>query len=315
MQRTPKGSDNWDNLRFFLAVARTGGLAGASRELGVNQSTVSRRIAALEQELGARLFDRQARGYALTAVGEQALPLAESVEDEMLSFSRTVMGADSELRGVVRVTTLDEVFTRIAPDIAAFRERYPGIDLELNTDLRTYSLTRREADVAIRPGMRPTEDEIVGRKLVGLPVAAYAAPVYLEGRKRPRRLTDLPRHTVIGFGSGHRMHGEFDELLGDAVHVSLRTNSMNGQMIAARAGLGVAVLPRFIGDHEPGLERLFAVSLAQTADLWLLIHADLRQTARVRAFVEFMSEAIQSKRELYEGRPRARRSGTRERGE
>ena len=104
------------------------------------------------------------------------------------------------------------------------------------------------------------------------------------------------------------------ERLGDAVHVSLRTNSMNGQMIAARAGLDVAVLPRFIGDHEPGLERLFALSLAQTAELWLLIHADLRQTARVRAFVEFMSEAIQSKRELYEGRPRARRSGMSERG-
>jgi DNA-binding transcriptional LysR family regulator len=292
--------EDWDDLRFFLAVAREGGLSPASRELGVNQSTVSRRITQMEESLAARLFDRQARGYALTAVGEEMLALASVIEDDVLVLSRAVAGADRELRGTVRVTTVDELFECIAPHLKIFRERYPGIDLEVNSEPRMYSLSRREADVAIRPGGKPTEDDIVGRRLVQLPMAAYASSGYLTGCKRPRRAADLAKHPLIGFSGGRLGASDIREFV-DGGRVAIRTNSMSGQAIAAKAGLGVALLPRFIGDPEPRLVRLFKLPSDGAAYLWLLIHSDLRQTARVRAFVDFMTEAIVTDRKLYEG--------------
>lgn len=292
--------ENWDDLRFFLAVARHGGLSAASRELGVNQSTVSRRIAQLEEGLDARLFDRHARGYSLTAVGEDMLALVTRVEDDVLAVDRTVQGADRELRGLVRVTSVDEVLEAIAPHLRSFRERFPGIDLEVTSELRTYSLARREADVAIRPGESPTEPEVVGRKLVTLPLGAYATSEYLAGKKRPRRIADLASHDMIAFATGRGAEELMRGFVGDA-RVVIRTNSMSAQAIVARAGMGVALLPLFMGEHDPALERLFVVRSQSVYYLWLLIHADLRQTARVRAFVDFMTERIKEDRARYEG--------------
>lgn len=297
--------ENWDDLRFFLAVAREQGLSGAARALRVNQSTVSRRITQLEARLDARLFERHARGYRLTAVGEALLSIATKVEDDMLAVDRTVQGADRALRGTVRITTVDEVLEAIAPHLRSFREEYPGIDLEVSSALRVFSLSRHEADVAIRPGPPPTEPDVVGRKLVALPVAVYAAPEYLEARGRPRRPADLARHDAISFtaGLGHGVFGR--DTLGDA-RVVFRANSMSGQAIAARAGLGVASLPRFIGDPDPRLERLFSRRSDVVYHLWLLIHADLRQTARVRAFVDFLTQAVNEDCARFEGTRRGR---------
>jgi len=292
--------ENWDDLRYFLAVARSGGLSAASRQLGVNQSTVFRRIGQLEDSLNARLFDRQPRGYALTSVGEEMLAAASRVEDDVLSLDRTVQGADRDLRGTVRITTVEEVLTRIALHLKRFCDEYPGIDLEVSTEQRVASLARREADVAIRPSGQPQEPEVVGRQLVALPTAAYASRDYLTGRKRPRRVADLEKHRLIGFHTGRAGGRLLDSIAADT-RVVYRADSMTGQAIAARAGLGVAVLPRFVGDPDSGLERLFAVSLPETFHLWLLVHADLRQTARVRALIDFMSEAIIEERQVFEG--------------
>lgn len=294
--------EHWDDLRHFLAVARHGSLAAASRELGVNQSTVFRRIGQLETSLNARLFDRQARGYSLTAIGEEMLQLISKVEDDILAVNRTVASADREPRGTVHITTLDEVLERIAPDLQRFRERYPGIYLDVNTELRIFSLSRREADVAIRPGGPPTEPDIIGRKLVGLRMAAYVSPDYLKERESPQRMSELAGHHLIGFGESRRDAQTFGDIPEDA-QIVYRANSMNGQAIAARAGIGVAMLPTFVGDPDPHLRRLFLMqSAAQIVDthLWILIHADLRQTARVRAFVDFITEAVRAKRSLYE---------------
>ena len=164
----------------------------------------------------------------------------------------------------------------------------------------SYSLSRREADIAIRPGLEPTEPDVIGRKLVALPVAAYAAPSYLKGRKRPRRARDLQDHELINFAPTHRAADLLDRIAGGG-RVAYRSNTMMGQAIAARVGLGVALLPRFVGDPDGRLERLFVVKTDFVRHLWLLIHADLRQTARVRAFVDFISEAIAGERALYEG--------------
>jgi DNA-binding transcriptional LysR family regulator len=275
-------------------------LAAASRELGVNQSTVYRRIGQLEANLDARLFDRQPRGYSLTAVGEDMLAHALRIEDDVLALDRNVLGADRELRGTVRITTVDEVLERVAPHFKCFCDRYPAIDLEVNSEQRLFSLSNREADVAIRPGRPPTEPDIVGRKLVALQTAAYASPKYLSERKLPRRTSDLGKHCLISLNKGHWLEQMLRDLVGEA-RVVYRANSMNGQAIAARAGLGIAFLPTFMGDPDAGLERLFVVPLIEDDYLWLLIHADLRQTARVRAFVDFVTEAILDERALYEG--------------
>jgi DNA-binding transcriptional LysR family regulator len=274
--------------------------------LGVNQSTVFRRIGQLEASLEARLFDRQPRGYALSAVGEEMLARAIRVEDDILALGRAVSGADQEMRGTIRIATIDEVLEPISPALAVFSARHPGIEFDLNTEQRIFSLTRREADVAIRPGLAPTEPDIVGRSLVELPIAAYAAPDYLRRAGRPEGIGDLAGHRLVDFPRGHVAAGQWT--LGiEEVDVVFRANSMPGQAIAARSSVGIAFLPRFVGDPDPGLDRLFGVSADPQFHLWLLIHADLRQTARVRAFVDFMTESIQASRDLWEGRTSASR--------
>lgn len=297
--------DNWDDIRYFLAVGREGTLAGASRVLGVNQSTVLRRIAQLEDSLKTRLFNRQPRGYKLTAVGEDTLTFAVRIEDDMLALSRAVVGADQELRGTIRITTVDEILERLAPHLKCFHDRFPKILLNVDTDVRLFSLSRREADVAIRPGRRPTEPEIIGRELASLAMAAYASPTYLSERKRPRRAADLGKHSIIDFTEAHSAIASSQWLRRVAPNASTvyRANTMVGQQIAATAGLGIAVLPRFMGDSNPNLERLFSMrSENNEHGVWLLFHADLRQTARVRAFIDFITEAIVAEKRLFEGK-------------
>lgn len=274
---------------MFLAVARTGGLAPAARSLGVNQSTVFRRMAQLEERLGTRLFDREPRGYALTSAGELMHAHALRLEDDVLALERALVGADQEPSGTVVITTVDEVLEAIAPYIRRFSASHPAIELHFDTALRVFSLSRREADVAIRPGTKPTEPDVVGRRLVDLSMAAYASAEYLEGRKRVRRIADLAKHDIIRFVEGPKrgLHPAID-----GANTACRTTSMNAQTIAARAGLGVAILPTFIGEHDPSLERLVRVPTPDDYALWVLIHADLRQTARVRAFVDELTAAI-----------------------
>jgi len=290
---------SWDDFRFFLSVARQGGLSPAARELGVNQSTVSRRISQLERRLDARLFDRQARGYALTATGERMLAQAIRVEDEVLALERAVLGADHGLAGTIRITTVMEVLERIAPHLNVFRGRYPGITLELNTDQRVHSLGRREADVAIRPGFAPTEPEVVGRKIVTLANAVYASSAYLAEHGRPTTIADLAGHNLITFPDDRwrRIDGA---LALPEMRIVVEANTMTAQAIAARAGMGVALLPTMVGDCDPQLERLMDLPDSNT-HLWLLIHADLRQTARVRALVDFLTDAIRADSATFDG--------------
>lgn len=292
--------ENWDDLRFFLAVARNGGLSGAARALGVNQSTVFRRIGQLEAYFSARLFDRQARGYELTAVGEEMLIQAAKVEDDINTLDRSVLGADLEVRGTVRITTVSEVLERLAPHFKSFRNRYPGIKLEVNTEQRLLNLSHREADVAIRPGHQPTEPSVIGRKLVSLQTCAYASLSYLEGRERPNHASQLKQHDLIAFNNNHWL-GELLSEHVDEARVVYRADGMMGQAIAARSGLGIAFLPTFIGQADEKLQNLFALPPIENDHLWLLIHSDLRQTARVRAFVDFITEAIIGERAIYEG--------------
>lgn len=288
---------NWDDLRVFLAVARAGSLSGAARTLGVNHSTVFRRIGAFETGLGVRLFERLPSGYLLTPAGEELHEGALRVEEEIASLSRKVTGQDLRLSGTVRVTTVDMLAFGLLPrHLAGFRDAYPGIDLELVVGNATLSLGRREADVALRVGNAPPET-LVGRRVGRLAFAVYGSADYRARRLEP----DLALHDWIGFDAEHEaLVRRFAHFL-PGVRPALRTNSVAAALAAAGAGLGLAALPCGLADLEPDLVRVAPLPDDFTLDLWLLTHEDLRQTARIRAFLDFLAEALAREAPLLEG--------------
>lgn len=296
-------SGDWNALRSFLAIARTGSLQGAARALGVNHSTVFRRLNALETRLGVRLFDRSPRGYALTVAGEHMLASAERVEDEILGLERRLLGGDVRLAGTLRVTTTDTlVHGLLGPHLRAFRAAYPEIELELITGNAMFDLSKREADVALRPSRHPG-DAMVGRKLAAIAVALYGARAYLADRGRPASAAELAGHALIT-GDASLAHLPATRWLGSHASAGapvLRCNSWLSQFAAARAGLGLATLPCFLGDGAPELVRVLPPDPALAGELWLVTHPDLRRTARVRAFMETLARGIRRERALLEG--------------
>lgn len=286
--------DDWNDLRLFLAVARAGTLSGAAREIGVNHSTVFRRIGAFEETLGVRLFDRLPNGYALTAAGEAMQTSALRVEAEIAALDRRVTGQDLRLSGVVRITTVDMLAQGLLPrHLLAFRRAYPGIEIELTLGNATLNLTRREADVALRVGNQPPES-LVGRRVGRLAFAVYGAEA--DGATEP-----LAEKPWIGFDAEHApLVRAFAGFL-PGVRPAFRVNSVAAAIAAARAGIGLATLPCGIADLDPGLTRVAPLPESFTLDLWLLTHEDLRRTARIRAFLDFMAEALAQEAPLLEG--------------
>lgn len=289
--------ESWDNLRIFLAVARAGSLSGAARTLGVNHSTVFRRIGAFEEALGVRLFERQPGGYLLTPAGEELRDGALRVEEEIASLSRKVTGQDLRLSGTVRVTTIDMLAFGLLPrHLAGFRDAYPGIEVELVVGNVALNLSRREADVALRVGNAPAET-LVGRRVGRLAFAVYGSAGYRDRRPEP----DLALHDWIGFDSEHEaLVRRMARFLAE-VKPTLRTNSVAAALSAAKAGLGLAPLPCGLADLEADLVRVAPLPDEFTLDLWLLTHEDLRQTARIRAFLDFLAEALAKEAPLLEG--------------
>lgn len=298
---------HWDDLRFFLAVARSGSLSGAARALRVNHSTVLRRIKGLEERVGARLFERLPEGYALTPAGEDTLTAAADIETSMLALDRRLSGRDLEPAGTVRITTTNTLAMGfLLPALGELRTAYPSIRLELATDNAFFDLARRQADVALRPDDRPPE-HLVGRRLASLAWAVYAARSYLDTRPAPATAADLAGHVLIG-GDDSLAHLPATRWLhrtGGEGPVALRTNDVLTQLHGARAGLGVAVLPCFLGDPAAELVRVLGPLPELASGLWLLTHPDLRRNARVRAVMEYLSKVVAERRELLAGRTRA----------
>lgn len=295
---------SWDELRLALAVARGGGLASAAGHLGVNPSTVFRRLNALEAELGVRLFDRQPGGWHATAAGQRLLDGAERMEAEALALDRELSGRDERLSGSLRVTSSETLAFSILPAVlAAFRAAHPGIGVELLIDNRLLSLSRREADVALRPA-RPREGDLFGRRLAEVAWTLYAAPAYLERHGRPASIDELPNHALIGWDeSASQVRAAAwlaERVPGEAM--ALRTSSLLAQLQAAKAGMGLAVLPCYLGDSDPQLVRLFGPIAELARELWIVTHADLKGTARVRAFLALAGEVIVRRSALIEGR-------------
>ncbi|WP_366554135.1 LysR family transcriptional regulator [Aquibaculum sediminis] len=291
-------AENWDDLRVFLAVARAGSLSGAARILGVNHSTVFRRVGAFEDALGVRLFERVPGGYLLTPAGEEMRESALRVEAEVAAIGRKVRGQDLRLSGSLRITTIDMLALWLLPrHLTRFRTDYPGIEVEVSVSNAALNLTKREADVALRIGNSPPE-ALVGRRVGRLVFAVYGAREYRL--RRPDG--ELEAHDWIGFDSEHSaLARRFAEFLPD-VQPAYRVNSVAAAMGAAMAGMGLAPLPCGIADREAKLERICDLPPSFSLDLWLLTHEDLRRTARIRAFLDFMAEALAGEAELLEGR-------------
>jgi DNA-binding transcriptional LysR family regulator len=294
--------DDWNDLRLVLAIARAGSLTGAAGALRVNHSTAFRRLGTLEERLGVRLFERLPGGsYLPTAAGERAAAAAERVETETAALGRDIAGQDVRLTGRLRVTASETLaFRLLTAAIGRFREAHPGITVELAIDNRVLSLSRREADIALRV-MRPSEGDLYGRKLSDIAWTAYARRDLAERQALgPEALGGLP---VIGWEDGVRGINAADWLgrqVPDA-QVVYRTNSVVNQLVAARAGLGAAVLPCYLGDPEPDLVRLLDPVSELARELWIVTHTDLRRTARVRAFFEIVGDALQADRRLLTG--------------
>ena len=293
-------STDWDGLRVFLAVARARSLRGAARALGVNHATVTRRLKALETDLGTRLFDRTPDGLSASQAGEDLLSSAERIEDELFKVERRVVGRDTDPSGPVKVSMPFAILRGfLAPEIAAFSRQYPGIDLEIELTDSFSDLARREADVSIRMAHEVT-DNVVGRRLVRYSKAIYAAPELLNSLD-PHGVHGDPRVAWIGWGEGTGLSWIRDTPFANLpLRHRLSTHAL--QIEAAKAGLGLTMLPCFLGDPEPGLRRVPGSEPFPDRSIWLLLHSDLRDSARVRAFVDFMVSAIGGHRDLLEGR-------------
>jgi DNA-binding transcriptional LysR family regulator len=299
--------EDWNELKLVRAVACAGGLVAAAGALGIDHSTAFRRLRAIEKRLGQQLFERTAGGaYRPTPMGKRAAAAAEHMEDEVLSLARDIEGRDHRLTGHLRVTSSETLAHRLlTPHLAAFQRAHPGIVVELALDNRVLSLTRREADVALRP-LRPTEGDLWGRKLADVAWAVYGSKRYLKRHGTPHGTCDLATHTLIGWDettSGIRA-AEWLATMVPSSRVVYRTNSLVSQLNAAKVGLGLATLPCYLGDPERELMRAVRRPIAELVrELWIVTHVDLRRTARVQAFFEVVGDGLAAQRPLFEGGP------------
>lgn len=293
----------WEDLHYFLATARGGTLAAAAEDLGVNASTVQRRINRLEEDLQARVFDRSQRGYALTPAGEELLAHAAAMELEVLAVGRKVGGFDERLAGTIRVATVDDLaVTVLMPLVREFTDAHPGVTVEVIVQVEFADLARRQADVALRLGGKPREPDLITRFVSRVNVALYASPAYLDARGRPRSIEELAAHDIVR--GDDRVSGLLMERLIDrhGGRVSYRSNAFLARAAALRDGLGIGFMSCFLADPDPALERLdVELPAFPGGSLWMLVHADLRRNARVRAFVDHVYAGLVAQRDRFEG--------------
>ena len=297
------GPLDWGNLRFFLELVRTGSLSGAARRLSVDRNTVARRVAALEEEIGLALFERGPQGWGRTPAGQELAELAGRVEEDVLALARHVDARDRAPSGTVRLTTAAHLAVNLlVPGVPALRERHPGLVLEIAADQRNFDLTRREADLALRLG-RPRDAGLVTRKLSDVGFCFYASRSYLAGR---RGGVDFAHDAFIGFDDSLASAPQERWLarLAPDRRVVFRSNSTASLQVAARLGVGVAMLPCYLAEPDPALSRLEGPRPVDH-ELWLLVHGDLRRAPRVRAVIEWLDEVVEKARPALTGRERA----------
>ncbi|MFZ2102368.1 MAG: LysR family transcriptional regulator [Oricola sp.] len=296
---------DWNDLKFFLAVARHGSTTAAAKAMGISQSTVQRRLVEFERRLGQRVVNRHPQGYRLTALGEELLPLAEDAERAAFAVGRRAAAYGSELAGPIRLTCPEALVDRLIRSglLETFRERYPALTVELAMSDRFMDLAKGEADIAIRAGDL-AGDELIGRKLADSHWALFASASYVERHGGLSSPSELDSHIVVGFDGPlkeHRAAVWFRKAAPKARSIA-HNNSIPGLLQAVRAGLGIAPLPVVLG-LEHGLIQLFEPVPELTTAWYLLVHRDLRQTPRIAAFWDFVGENLTALRPVLSGGP------------
>lgn len=290
---------NWDDLRYFLAVAREGQMLGAASRLGVSQARLSRHIATLEEAVGARLFDRTTRGSTLTPDGEALFASAERVETEVLS-GMTHMQAREGISGTVRIGAPDGFGSAfLAPRLSRFRAAYPDLRIQLVPVPRSFSLSEREADIAIMVG-RPDKGRLRVRKLVDYSLGLYAAKSYLAQAGQPHSTAELAAHTRVGYVEDLIYTPELNyarEFARDW-QSDIAVSTATGQFEAVRAGAGIGICHDFMAASDPGLVRLFP-DLSVTRSYWIVWHENLRVARRVQAVANLLDDMVNAERAMF----------------
>jgi DNA-binding transcriptional LysR family regulator len=292
---------DWNDLRSFLAVARTGRLTAAAARLGVDHSTLSRRIGGLEHALKAKLFDRSPSGYGLTGAGAGLLPIAEQMERLALGAGESVGGTAANVEGVVRIGAPGGFGSWfLAPRAARLRDAYPQLRIQLVAASSQFSLAKRDADIVITVS-RPPAGRLTVSRLVDYDLALYAAPAYLDAHPPIARTADLSGHRFVSYIEDLLHFPELDFLRHVAPEgaAALETSNIFGQFFATRAGAGLCVLPGFLAGAEPGLVRVLPDEVKLTRSLWTIVHQDQAELARIRAVTRFLREAVEAERGLF----------------
>lgn len=295
---------DWNDLRQFLAVARTGSTLAASRETGVNQTTTARRIAALEERLGINLFERRSTGYVLSPAGAALVPTAEEVERSVEEVQVRAEAMRRHAAGIFRITTTPTIGEGVLmPILAEYAKQRPDLKYELIIADRRLDLTKGEADIALRAGSRPSDPLLYGSKLLDLGWAFYCASEYAQRHGTPTGPADLAQHTLI-------MHqGNFGERCPfrwmrnhapDAPQIC-QTNNLYSLVAAARTGLGVTALPCFLGDSEAGLIRCMPPIPELASQLWLITRLELKGQPDVRAIMRYIADGVRLRKSVLIG--------------
>jgi DNA-binding transcriptional LysR family regulator len=290
---------DWDDLRFVLAVARAGSALRAAHALGVNQTTVMRRIAHVEAGIGAELFERQQSGYRLTPLGQRVATAADRIDSEVMTLERAIEAEQRLLSGSVRVTT-SEAFANFAitPLLKKFHEQHPAILVELIADDRRLDLAGGEADIAVRGSSSPEGVGIVARRLPHVAWSVYCNRAYADEHGVPATLQALDGHAVVGAeGTMANLPGPL--WLARAApnsKISARSNSLTNLVAALKAGLGIATLPCLVGDADPDLVRCLPPVAELDAEFWLIVREDVKSVPHVRAFADFLWQHVQGLR-------------------
>jgi DNA-binding transcriptional LysR family regulator len=277
---------NWNDLRYFLAIHRSGTLSAAARVLRVNQSTVSRRLAAAEAALGSQLFERAGSTLLPTDAGKSVVEYAERVERELLSLEEHIAGADQRPHGVVRITSVPTLINRLLiPRLPSLLQRCPGLRIEAIAEVRSIRLTQRETDIALRL-LRPQAGSAICRRIGTLSYAVYAA--------EDKDASDLPWVTYEE-GYAHLPQARWVARHRDSIkHIPITVSDGDSLLQAVQSGIGRGVLPTFVADRVPGLVRVSPGPPILQRDVWLVVHPELRKIARVSAVLNWLDEVMQS---------------------
>lgn len=297
---------DWDDIRIFLAVTRTGSTLGASQQVCLSQTSVARRMTRLEQAVGLRLFDRKQSGYSVNENGRDLRELAEAMERDAAKIAERLEALARRVSGVIRVTTNEGLANIVmAPAISSFRRRFPDVRIDLLVDERRLDLASGVADVALRTGAPSTGVGLVVRRMPDLAFAVYCSLGYAEEHGRPATAEELSKHPLIGVDGPVADLPAFVWLrqVGPECVVATRSSSITNLMSAVKSGLGLTALPCFLADHDPTLVRCFGPMENAHSNLWLVSRQELRHLPRFRAFLDHLSSHVCSMRRVLGGAP------------